>query len=122
MSKWNDFCAEVSKTTKVTAKKTKTIATVTSLRVKLNRLENSAADEYDVLGRLYYTQEVGKIDRSTALHDQIKVISDINKQINKVKAEIREIKKQEDEEKAARAAEKEAKKAAREADEPAIDE
>ncbi len=115
MSKWNDFCAGVSKTTKTTADKTKNIANITSLRVKLNNLESKVADEYDTLGRIYYTQEVGKIESGEALRDQIKVISDINKQINATNAEIREIKRLEAEAKAAREAEKEAKKAAKEA-------
>ncbi len=115
MSKWNDFCAGVSKTTKSTADKTKNIASMTSLRMKLNNLEGKVADEYDTLGRIYYMQEVGKIESGEALRDQIKVISDINKQINAVNAEIREIKRLEAEAKAAREAEKEAKKAAKEA-------
>ncbi len=115
MSKWNDFCAGVSKTTKSTADKTKNIANMASLRVKLNNLESKVADEYDTLGRIYYTQEVGRIESGEALRDQIKVISDINKQINATNAEIREIKRLEAEAKAAREAEKEAKKAAKEA-------
>ncbi|MBR2479361.1 MAG: hypothetical protein IKB47_03035 [Clostridia bacterium] len=115
MSKWNDFCAGVSKTTKSTADKTKNIANLASLRVKLGTLESKVADEYDTLGRIYYSQEVGKIDSGEALRDQIRAISDINKQINAVNAEIREIKRLEAEAKAAREAEKEAKRAAKEA-------
>lgn len=115
MSKWNDFCAGVSKTTKSTADKTKNIANLASLRVKLGTLESKVADEYDTLGRIYYSQEVGKIESGEALRDQIRAISDINKQINAVNAEIREIKRLEAEAKATREAEKEAKRAAKEA-------
>lgn len=116
MSKWNDFCAGVSKTTKNTADKTKQIAAKTSLKVKLGNLESKVSDEYDTLGRIYYSQEVGKVESADALRDQIKIISDINKQINAVNAELREIKKLEEQAKATREAEKEAKRAAREAD------
>ena len=112
-SKWNEFCAGVSRTTKTTADKTKNIANLTTLKVKLGNLEGKVSEEYDTLGRIYYSQEVGKIESSEALRDQIKVISDINKQINAIKAEIREIKKAEAEAKAAAEAEKAAKKAAR---------
>lgn len=126
MSKWNDFCAGVSRTTKTTADKTKNIANITSLKVKLNGLESKVAEEYDILGRIYYSSEVGKIESADALRDQIKVISDINKQINAVNAEIRAIKRAEAEAKAqrdiereARKAEKAAEKAAREAAEAA---
>jgi hypothetical protein len=122
MSKWNDFCAGVSRTTKTTAAKTKHIASKTSLKVKLGNLEGKVAEEYDTLGRIYYTQEVGKVESSEALRDQIKIISDINKQINAVNAELREIKRIEAEEKAAREAEKEARKAAKEAENAASDE
>ena len=114
-SKWNEFCAGVSRTTKTTADKTKNIANLTTLKVKLGNLEGKVSEEYDTLGRIYYSQEVGKIESSEALRDQIKAISDINKQINAVNAEIREIKRLEAEAKAAREAEKEAKRAAKEA-------
>jgi len=116
MSKWNDFCNGVSKTTKNTADKTKRIANMTSLKVKLNNLEDKVSEEYDTLGRIYYSQEVGKVESAEALRDQIKVISDINKQINAVNAEIRELRRIEAEEKAAKEAEKEAKRAAKEAE------
>lgn len=119
MSKWNDFCNGVSKTTKNTADKTKRIANMTSLKVKLGNLEDKVAEEYDTLGRIYYSQEVGKVESAEALRDQIKVISDINKQINAVHAEIRELRKIEAEEKAAKEAEKEAKRAAKEAEKAA---
>lgn len=115
MSKWNEFCESVSKTTKKTADKTKSMANVASLKVKLNKLEVSVAEEYDSLGRIYYLQEVGKVDNNEAIAAQIKFISDINKQINAIKAEIREIKRAEEEAKAAAEAEKEAKRAAKEA-------
>ena len=112
MSMWNDFCDSVTKTTRKTADKTKSIANLASLRMKLNNLEASVSEEYDTLGRIYYLQEVGNIDNSEAIKTQIKFISDINKQINAIKAEIREIKKAEAEAKAAAEAEKAAKKAA----------
>ena len=121
MSKWNDFCAGVSRTTKTTASKTKHIASLTSLKVKLGNLEGKVSEEYDTLGRIYYMQVVGKVESADALRDQIKVISDINKQINAVNAEIREIKRIEAEEKAAREAEKEARKAAKEAEKAAAE-
>ena len=123
MSKWNDFCNGVSKTTKSTADKTKRIANMTSLKVKLGNLEDKVSEEYDTLGRIYYSQEVGKVESTEALRDQIKVISDINKQINAVNAEIRELRRIEAEEKAAkeaRKAEKAAEKAAKEAAEEAV--
>jgi len=63
MSKWNDFCNGVSKTTKSTADKTKRIANMTSLKVKLGNLEDKVSEEYDTLGRIYYSQEVGKTFR-----------------------------------------------------------
>ena len=119
MSKWNDFCAGVSRTTKSTADKTKNIASMTTLKVKLNNLESQVAEEYDTLGRIYYSQEVGKIESTEALRDQIKVISDINKQINAVNAEMRAIRRAEAEAKAQREAEKEARKAAKAAAENA---
>ena len=119
MSKWNEFCDSVSKTTKKTADKTKNIASITSLKVKLNNLEASVSEEYDTLGRIYYYQEVGKIDNAEAIKTQLKFISDINKQINAIKAEIREIKKAEAEAKEAAEAEKAAKKAAKEAEKAA---
>ena len=122
MSKWNDFCAGVKSTTKSTADRTKSIANMTSLKVKLNRLESKVAEEYDILGRIYYTQEVGKVESAEALRSQIKVISDINKQINAVNAEIREIKRAEAEAKAAREAEKEARRAAKAAEKEILDE
>lgn len=89
---------------------------MTSLKVKLNNLEDKVSEEYDTLGRIYYSQEVGKVESAEALRDQIKVISDINKQINAVNAEIRELRRIEAEEKAAKEAEKEAKRAAKEAE------
>ncbi len=119
MSKWNEFCESVSKTTKKTADKTKNIAGIASLKVKLNKLEVSISEEYDTLGRIYYLQEVGKVDNREAIETQIKFISDMNKQINAIKAEIREIKKAEAEAKAAAEAEKEAKRAAKEAEKAA---
>ena len=119
MSKWNEFCENVSKTTKKTADKTKNIANLTSLRMKLNKLEVSVAEEYDSLGRIYYLQEVGKVDNREAIANQIRFISDINKQINATKAEIREIKRIQAEMKAAEEAEKEAKRAAKEAEKAA---
>ena len=119
MSMWNDFCDTVSKTTRKTADKTKSMANLASLKVKLNNLEASVSEEYDTLGRIYYLQEVGKVDNSEAIRTQIKFISDINKQINAVHAEIRELRKIEAEEKAAKEAEKEAKKAAKEAEKAA---
>ena len=122
MSKWNDFCAGVSRTTKSTADKTKNLANMTSLKVKLNNLESKVAEEYDTLGRIYYSQEVGKIESAEALRDQIKVISDINKQINAVNADIRAIRRAEAEAKAAREAEKEARKAAKAAEKEAANE
>ena len=122
MSKWNEFCENVSKTTKKTADKTKNIANLTSLRMKLSKLEVSVADEYDSLGRIYYLQEVGKVDNREAIANQIKFISDINKQINATKAEIREIKRIQAEMKAAEEAEKEARRAAKEAGRAAKDE
>lgn len=129
MSKWNEFCDNVSKTTRKTKDKTKSIANLASLKVKLNNLEASVSEEYDTLGRIYYYQEVGKVDNSEAIKTQLKFISDINKQINAIKAEIRDIKKAEAEakeaeeaEKAARKAAKEAEKAAREAEEAEGDE
>ena len=121
MSKWNEFCAGVSRTTKTTADKTKNIANMTTLKVKLGNLENKVAEEYDTLGRIYYSQEVGKIESAEALRDQIKVISDINKQINAVNADIRAIRKAEAEATAAREAEKEAKKAAKAAEKAAAE-
>ena len=90
MSKWNDFCESVSKTTKKTADKTKNIANLASLRMKLNKLEVKVSEEYDSLGRIYYLQEVGKVDNREAIALQLRCISDINKQINAVKGEIRE--------------------------------
>ena len=123
MSKWNDFCNGVSKTTKSTADKTKRIANMTSLKVKLGNLEDKVSEEYDTLGRIYYSQEVGKVESTEALRDQIKVISDINKQINAVNAEIRELRRIEAEEKAAkeaRKAEKAAERSAKEAAEEAV--
>jgi len=108
MSKWNDFCESVSKTTKKTADKTKNIANLASLRMKLNKLEIKVSEEYDSLGRIYYLQEVGKVDNREAIALQLRCISDINKQINAVKGEIREIKRAEDEAKATEEAEKEA--------------
>ena len=66
MSKWNDFCNGVSKTTKSTADKTKRIANMTSLKVKLNNLEDKVSEEYDTLGRIYYCQEVGKVESAEA--------------------------------------------------------
>lgn len=122
MSKWNDFCAGVKSTTKSTADKTKSIANMTSLKLKLNNLESKVADEYDILGRIYYSQEVGKVESSEALRAQIKVISDINKQINAINAEIREIKKADAEAKAAREVEKEARRAAKAAEKEILDE
>ncbi len=119
MSKWNEFCDSVSKTTKKTADKTKNIASITSLKVKLNNLEASVSEEYDTLGRIYYYQEVGKVDNSEAIKNQLKFISDINKQINAIKAEIRDIKKAEAEAKEAAEAEKAARKAAKEAEKAA---
>ena len=105
MSKWNDFCESVSKTTKKTADKTKTLANLASLKLKLSKLEVKVSEEYDSLGRIYYLQEVGKVDNREAIAMQLKFISDINKQINAVKGEIREIKRAEAEAKAAKAAE-----------------
>ena len=121
MSKWNEFCDSVSKTTRMTADKTKTIANLTSLKVKLNNLEASVSEEYDTLGRIYYYQEVGKVDNAEAIKTQLKFISDINKQINAIKSEIRDIKKAEAEAKEAAEAEKAAKKAAKEAEKAAKD-
>ena len=121
MSKWDDFCAGVSRTTKTTASKTKHIANLTSLKVKLGGLEGKVSEEYDTLGRIYYMQVVGKVESADAIRNQIKIISDINKQINAVNAEIRELKRVEAEEKAAREAEKEARKAAREAEKAAAE-
>ena len=121
MSKWNDFCAGVSRTTKSTADKTKNIASMTTLKVKLSNLESKVSEEYDTLGRIYYSQEVGKIESSEALRDQIKVISDINKQINAVNSEMRAIRRAEAEAKAAREAEKEARKAAKAAEKEAAE-
>ncbi len=115
MSKWNEFCESVSKTTKKTADKTKSLANTASLKMKLNKLEVQVAEEYDSLGRIYYLQEVGKVDNREAISAQIKYISDINKQINAIKAEIREQKRLDAEAKAKSEAEKEARRAAREA-------
>ena len=122
MSKWNDFCEGVSRTTKTTAAKTKHIANLTSLKVKISNLEGKVSEEYDTLGRIYYMQVVGKVESADALRDQIKIISDINKQINAINAEIRELKRIDAEEKAAREAEKEARKAAKEAEKAASEE
>ena len=95
MSKWNDFCENVSKTTKKTTDKTKNLANLASLKLKLSKLEVEVSEEYDSLGRIYYLQEVGKTDNSEAIKNQLKFISDINKKINALKAEIREIKRAE---------------------------
>ncbi len=121
MSKWNEFCESVKGTTKKTADKTKNIANLASLRAKLSKLEVEAAEEYDTLGRIYYLQEVGKVDNREAIAVEIRYISDINKQMNALKAEIREIKRLEAEAKAAAEAEREAKRAAREAAKAAAD-
>ena len=109
MSKWNDFCETVSKTTKKTTDKTKSIANLASLKLKLNKLEVEVSEEYESLGRLCYLRDVGNAENSEEVKNQLKVISDINKKINAVRAEIREIKRAEAEAKAAAEAEKEEK-------------
>lgn len=122
MSKINEIYGSVKETAKATAKKTadktKDIKNLASLRARLNKLEIEAAEEYDTLGRIYYLQEVGKIDNRDAISVEIRYISDLNKQMNAIKAELREIRRAAEAEKAARRAAREAKKA-EEADEEA---
>ncbi|MBE6599748.1 MAG: hypothetical protein E7640_00880 [Ruminococcaceae bacterium] len=125
MSKINEIYGNVKETAKATAKKTadktKNIKNVATLRAKLNKLEIEAAEEYDTLGRIYYLQEVGKIDNREAIAVEIRYISDLNKQMNAIKAELREIKRAAEAEKAERRAAREAKKAGEEEAEEAAE-
>ncbi len=121
MSKWNDFCASVSKAGKATVDKTKTVANKASLNAKVSNLQGKANEVYKELGKLYYLHEVGKAENEADMTAKIKEASDINKQINALNAELREIKKAEEEAKEARAAEKEAKKAAKAAEKEAAE-
>ena len=121
MSKWNDFCASVSKTGKATVDKTKAVANKASLKMKVSSLQGKANGLYAELGKLLYLHEVGKAENAEERTAKIKEISDVNKQINAINAELREIKKAEEEAKAAKEAEKEAKKAEKAAEKEALE-
>jgi uncharacterized small protein (DUF1192 family) len=109
MIKWNEFKNHVSKATKKAAVKTKDFADITSLKFKLKSLEIKLCEEYEVLGKLYYSQTIDKNDNQSNIDDKILQITEVKLEITALSSEISEAK-------AKAKAKKEAEKSQKQAD------
>jgi len=92
MSKWDDFKNHVSKATKKAAVKTKDFADVATLKLKLKGMQIKLCEEYENLGKLYYSFEVDKEENQLLINDKIEEITSIKVEISALTAEIDEAK------------------------------
>ena len=104
MSKWDNFCAKVSKVTNKAVKETNRLADIASLKLKLNSIEVKKAEEFEKLGRLTYDQLRNGIERNDEGAESISEIDRLIKQYDEIQKEIDALKSKK--EKSAEAQEK----------------
>ncbi len=96
MSKWDNFCAKVSKAANKAVKETGRLADIASLKIKLNSIEVKKAEEFEKLGRLTYDQLRKGIERNDEGAEAISAIDRLIKQYDEIQKEIDALKSKED--------------------------
>ena len=105
--KWEEIKTHFSKATKKAASKTKDFADITALKFKLKGLEITICEEYENLGRLYYSLTQNNEDNQSKIDEKIAKIVEIKAEIAALEAEIKEAKEASKAKKKAEKAQKE---------------
>jgi len=90
--KWEEIKTHFSKATKKAASKTKDFADITALKFKLKGLEITICEEYENLGRLYYSFTQDNEDNKSKINEKTAKILEIKTEIAALEAEIKEAK------------------------------